>query len=125
MDRMPGTVIASTKALDRPYGNLNFVLCCDMLSPLVLLLPLRTTLTSDLSDLPLTFDRPCCHPQEEIYLTRVAELDAITSQRDTQRKYYDDLRKQRLNEFMAGFAIITSKLKGMCGTLTHDILDVI
>lgn len=70
----------------------------------------------------LTFDRPCCHLQEEIYLNRVAELDTITSQRDTQRKYYDDLRKQRLNEFMAGFAIITSKLKGTLGMLNHDIL---
>ncbi|XP_043229658.1 structural maintenance of chromosomes protein 4-like isoform X2 [Amphibalanus amphitrite] len=56
--------------------------------------------------------------KEEIYLNRVAELDAITSQRDTQRKYYDDLRKQRLNEFMGGFAIITSKLKEMYQMIT-------
>jgi len=56
--------------------------------------------------------------KEEIYLSRVAELDAITGQRDTQRKYYDDLRKQRLNEFMAGFAIITSKLKEMYQMIT-------
>ena len=69
-------------------------------------------LTCDRPCRDLTCDRPCRDLQEEIYLNRVAELDAITSQRDTQRKYYDDLRKQRLNEFMAGFAIITSKLKG-------------
>jgi len=56
--------------------------------------------------------------KEEIYLSRVAELDTITGQRDTQRKYYDDLRKQRLNEFMAGFAIITSKLKEMYQMIT-------
>ncbi|XP_037088683.1 LOW QUALITY PROTEIN: structural maintenance of chromosomes protein 4-like [Pollicipes pollicipes] len=56
--------------------------------------------------------------KEEIYLSRVAELDEITAKRDTQRKYYDDLRKQRLNEFMAGFAIITSKLKEMYQMIT-------
>jgi structural maintenance of chromosome 4 len=44
-------------------------------------------------------------------LQRVAELDKITSERDHFRQAYEDLRKQRLNEFMAGFYIITNKLK--------------
>ncbi|XP_069878948.1 structural maintenance of chromosomes protein 4 isoform X2 [Dipodomys merriami] len=49
--------------------------------------------------------------KEELYLLRVAELDKITSERDNFRRAYEDLRKQRLNEFMAGFYIITNKLK--------------
>ncbi|KAM4889122.1 structural maintenance of chromosomes protein 4 [Thomomys bottae] len=49
--------------------------------------------------------------KEELYLQRVAELDKITSERDNFRRAYEDLRKQRLNEFMAGFYIITNKLK--------------
>uniref|UniRef100_A0A8C7EXP8 Structural maintenance of chromosomes protein n=1 Tax=Neovison vison TaxID=452646 RepID=A0A8C7EXP8_NEOVI len=49
--------------------------------------------------------------EEELYLQRVAELDKITCERDQFRQAYEDLRKQRLNEFMAGFYIITNKLK--------------
>ncbi|XP_068201013.1 structural maintenance of chromosomes protein 4 [Palaemon carinicauda] len=56
--------------------------------------------------------------KEEIYLQRVAELDEITKKRDEQRKYHEDLRKQRLNEFMAGFTIISNKLKEMYQMIT-------
>ncbi|KAM6065168.1 structural maintenance of chromosomes protein 4 isoform 2-T2 [Theristicus caerulescens] len=49
--------------------------------------------------------------KEELYLKRVAELDDITSERDNFRQAFEDLRKQRLNEFMAGFNVITNKLK--------------
>lgn len=49
--------------------------------------------------------------KEELYLQRVGELDKITSERDNFRQAYEDLRKQRLNEFMAGFYVITNKLK--------------
>uniref|UniRef100_A0A8D0HIY6 Structural maintenance of chromosomes protein n=1 Tax=Sphenodon punctatus TaxID=8508 RepID=A0A8D0HIY6_SPHPU len=49
--------------------------------------------------------------KEDLYLKRVAELDEITNDRDNFRQAYEDLRKQRLNEFMAGFNIITNKLK--------------
>uniref|UniRef100_UPI00398F590E structural maintenance of chromosomes protein 4 n=1 Tax=Pristiophorus japonicus TaxID=55135 RepID=UPI00398F590E len=49
--------------------------------------------------------------KEELYLRRVAELDQITDERDKFRRAFEDLRKQRLNEFMAGFNIITNKLK--------------
>lgn len=44
-------------------------------------------------------------------MQRVAELDEITTQRDNFKRSCEDLRKQRLNEFMAGFNIITNKLK--------------
>lgn len=49
--------------------------------------------------------------KEELYLQRVAELDDITTQRDSFKRGCEDLRKQRLNEFMAGFNMITNKLK--------------
>lgn len=38
--------------------------------------------------------------------------------RDEQRKYHEDLRKQRLNEFMSGFTIISNKLKEMYQMIT-------
>lgn len=49
--------------------------------------------------------------KEELYLQRVAELDEITTERDRFKRGVEDVRKQRLNEFMAGFNIITNKLK--------------
>ncbi|KFP74712.1 Structural maintenance of chromosomes protein 4, partial [Acanthisitta chloris] len=49
--------------------------------------------------------------QEELYLKHVAELDNITSERDNFRQAFENVRKQRLNEFMAGFNVITNKLK--------------
>lgn len=52
-----------------------------------------------------------CALQEELYLQRVAQLDEITMERDKFKRGYEDLRKQRLNEFMTGFNMITNKLK--------------
>uniref|UniRef100_A0A8C4DWD2 Structural maintenance of chromosomes protein n=1 Tax=Dicentrarchus labrax TaxID=13489 RepID=A0A8C4DWD2_DICLA len=49
--------------------------------------------------------------KEELYLQRVAQLDEITTERDSFKRGYEDLRKQRLNEFMTGFNMITNKLK--------------
>ncbi|XP_053808271.1 structural maintenance of chromosomes protein 4 isoform X3 [Vidua chalybeata] len=49
--------------------------------------------------------------KEELYLKHVDELDNITSERDKFREAFEELRKQRLNEFMAGFNVITNKLK--------------
>ncbi|KAM9812168.1 structural maintenance of chromosomes protein 4 [Syngnathus typhle] len=49
--------------------------------------------------------------KEEQYLMRVAQLDEITNQRDNFKRSYEDLRKQRLSEFMGGFNMITNKLK--------------
>ena len=56
--------------------------------------------------------------KEEIYLQRVSEQDEITNSRDTQRKHHENLRKQRLNEFMSGFSIISNKLKEMYQMIT-------
>uniref|UniRef100_A0A673BKX7 Structural maintenance of chromosomes protein 4 n=1 Tax=Sphaeramia orbicularis TaxID=375764 RepID=A0A673BKX7_9TELE len=49
--------------------------------------------------------------KEELYLQRVAQLDEITTERDNFKHAYEDIRKQRLNEFMSGFNMITNKLK--------------
>lgn len=52
------------------------------------------------------------------YLRRVAELDAITTARDAARKTWETLRKRRLDEFMAGFSVISLKLKEMYQMIT-------
>lgn len=72
---------------------------------------------------PIFTDPPSCKVyqyilQEELYLQRVGELDKITDLRDQQRKYFEELRKQRLDEFMAGFSVITNKLKEMYQMIT-------
>ena len=51
--------------------------------------------------------------QEESHQSRLKELDAITSDRDNARREFEALRKKRLDEFMTGFSVITSKLKEM------------
>ncbi|XP_077988154.1 structural maintenance of chromosomes protein 4-like [Glandiceps talaboti] len=56
--------------------------------------------------------------KEELYLKRVGELDEITEQRDNKRREHEDLRKERLNMFMAGFSTITNKLKEMYQMIT-------
>ena len=51
-------------------------------------------------------------------MKRVAELDHITDVRNDQRKQHDDLRRRRLDEFMAGFTVITTRLKEMYQMIT-------
>ena len=66
----------------------------------------------------LMIDDDCWKFQEEMYLKRVSELDQITDLRNQQRKQHEDLRKQRLDEFMCGFSQITNKLKEMYQMIT-------
>jgi len=40
-------------------------------------------------------------------------MEDFTAHRDAAKKRYDDLHKVRLDEFMAGFSAISSKLKEM------------
>ena len=56
--------------------------------------------------------------KEREWLARVADLDAITDKRDKCRRGYEKLRKQRLDAFMAGFSVITRKLKEMYQMIT-------
>lgn len=51
--------------------------------------------------------------REKEFLERAADLDAVNTERDSAKKFYDDLRSQRLREFMEGFGIISMKLKEM------------
>jgi len=51
--------------------------------------------------------------REQEFFNRAKDLDEITAQRDAQKATYDGLRKQRLDEFMAGFNLISLKLKEM------------
>jgi structural maintenance of chromosome 4 len=51
--------------------------------------------------------------KEADYNEKVRDLDSVTSARDVARKEHTDLRKRRLDEFMAGFNVITMKLKEM------------
>lgn len=63
--------------------------------------------------------------REEEFLNRAKDLEDITNQRDAQKQKYDGLRKQRLDEFMAGFNLISLKLKEMyqvCLTITPKAL---
>jgi hypothetical protein len=51
--------------------------------------------------------------REEEWTRRAQEAEDTTKQRDAQKQHYDQLRKQRLDEFMAGFTAISFKLKEM------------
>uniref|UniRef100_A0A2K5EXX2 RecF/RecN/SMC N-terminal domain-containing protein n=1 Tax=Aotus nancymaae TaxID=37293 RepID=A0A2K5EXX2_AOTNA len=63
--------------------------------------------------------------KEELYLQRVAELNKITHETDNFRQAYENLWKQGLNEFMAGFYRIINKLKENYQMLTfgEDLVD--
>ncbi|KAH9058282.1 RecF/RecN/SMC N terminal domain-containing protein [Lactarius vividus] len=56
--------------------------------------------------------------REEEFLRRAKDLDETTALRDTEKQKYDSLRKQRLDEFMAGFNTISLKLKEMYQMIT-------
>ncbi|KAF6005436.1 Structural maintenance of chromosomes protein 4 [Cyanidiococcus yangmingshanensis] len=56
--------------------------------------------------------------KEEEYRVRMAELDTLTERRDGRRRELDELRKRRLETFMTGFAVITTKLKEMYQMIT-------
>nr|XP_023928205.1 structural maintenance of chromosomes protein 4 [Quercus suber]POE91107.1 structural maintenance of chromosomes protein 4 [Quercus suber] len=53
-----------------------------------------------------------------LYNERVEELNKVTQQRDDIKRQYDEWRKKRLDEFMAGFNAISLKLKEMYQMIT-------
>ncbi|PWA91971.1 structural maintenance of chromosome 3 [Artemisia annua] len=53
-----------------------------------------------------------------VYNERVEELNVVTNERDETKKQYDEWRKKRLDEFMAGFNTISLKLKEMYQMIT-------
>nr|WJN25104.1 condensin complex subunit [Tranzscheliella williamsii] len=56
--------------------------------------------------------------REAEFVSRAKDLESTTEERDAAKKKYDDLRKQRLENFMSGFSVISSKLKEMYQTIT-------
>jgi len=56
--------------------------------------------------------------KEKEYNARVAVLDQVTLERDAARKGLDEIRKRRLDEFMRGFSLISTRLKEMYQMLT-------
>ena len=56
--------------------------------------------------------------KEEVYISRIGELNEITEKRDKLKENYDKIRTQRLNEFKEGFEIISLKLKEMYRMIT-------
>jgi len=56
--------------------------------------------------------------REDEWTKRAQEAEDTTKQRDAQKQHYDQLRKQRLDEFMAGFTAISFKLKEMYQMIT-------
>lgn len=62
--------------------------------------------------------------RETEYLARGKDVETVTELRDDAKKRYDDLRKQRLDEFMAGFSAISLKLKEMYQvSTTHQLCN--
>jgi structural maintenance of chromosome 4 len=51
--------------------------------------------------------------KEALHNQRLQELDEVTGERDAARRDYEMMRKERLDKFMAGFSVITNKLKEM------------
>jgi structural maintenance of chromosome 4 len=47
------------------------------------------------------------------YGQRASALDVATAERDAVRQRYETLRRERLERFMSGFHVISSKLKEM------------
>ncbi|KAK0209223.1 RecF/RecN/SMC N terminal domain-containing protein [Desarmillaria ectypa] len=56
--------------------------------------------------------------KEEEFFSRASDVELVTQERDKQKAEYDRLRKQRLDEFMAGFNLISLKLKEMYQMIT-------
>lgn len=56
--------------------------------------------------------------KDALYIRRVKECEDITAHRNKLRNEYDDSRRRRTYEFLAGFSIITSKLKEMYQMIT-------
>ncbi|KAF7361982.1 Structural maintenance of chromosomes protein 4 [Mycena venus] len=56
--------------------------------------------------------------REKQFFERAKDLEMTTKQRDAEKQKYDGLRKRRLDEFMAGFSLISLKLKEMYQMIT-------
>ena len=58
--------------------------------------------------------------KEAAYLKRASDLEEITAERNKLRDTHETARRRRCEEFLAGFTIITGKLKEMYQMITMD-----
>ncbi|CAI7918178.1 unnamed protein product [Closterium sp. NIES-54] len=58
------------------------------------------------------------HKKEAVYSQRLGELEAVTAERDSVRQAQEEVKRRRLDEFMAGFDTITMRLKEMYQMIT-------
>lgn len=56
--------------------------------------------------------------KDALYLQRAADLEKITTERNRIRDIYEIARRRKIQEFLAGFTIITDKLKEMYQMIT-------
>lgn len=56
--------------------------------------------------------------KDALYLQRAAEVEKVTNERNKMREIYETARRRRIQEFLAGFTIITDKLKEMYQMIT-------
>lgn len=56
--------------------------------------------------------------KDHVYRVRLGELEAINAQRGALKETYEGLRRQRLEQFMAGFGQISLRLKEMYQMIT-------
>ncbi|CAM6094960.1 unnamed protein product [Calypogeia fissa] len=76
-------------------------------------------LTNQLKELSPTLDAIAEYRAKAAqYDERVRELNLVTEERDDAKRQYDELRKRRLDDFMAGFNSISLKLKEMYQMIT-------
>lgn len=54
----------------------------------------------------------------ELFIKRTNELEEVTNDRNQARQFLEEVRQQRLSEFLDGYSIITHKLKEMYQMLT-------
>ncbi|XP_011862208.1 PREDICTED: structural maintenance of chromosomes protein 4 [Vollenhovia emeryi] len=56
--------------------------------------------------------------KDALYMTRTAELEETTAERNKMREIHETARRRRINEFLNGFNLITAKLKEMYQMIT-------
>ncbi|WOL08544.1 structural maintenance of chromosomes protein 4 [Canna indica] len=89
--------------------------CCDLTRAIEMV----TLLETQLKDMNPNLDSISeYHKKVMLYNERVEELNAAKQECDELKKHYDGLKKRRLDEFMAGFNIISLKLKEMYQMIT-------
>ncbi|XP_071579415.1 structural maintenance of chromosomes protein 4 [Temnothorax nylanderi] len=56
--------------------------------------------------------------KDALYMSRAADLEETTSERNKMREIYERARRRRIHEFLDGFSLITTKLKEMYQMIT-------